>query len=428
MGFFIFILILFVVILMITGSLSALKRRRLLEDLPTSKTLGVFIGLVELKGTAETETPLTGFLSELPCVWYSWTVQEEWRKTVTKTVTVNGKFQTKTDTECGWKTVASGVDNRFFYLKDDFGVIRINPSRAEIHAKTVLSRTCRNNDPLYYGKGPSTNIVHSTGKRSFVEQAIPLHQWLYVVGQARERDDCVAAEIAYHSSSPIFLISVSTEERHRTRGLVMFWLLGFPLLLIPFLCGYLSLQELPENFFIGFGIGCVVPLVWGLGWFWMVYNSLIRLKNRVKTAAANIDVELKRRFDLIPQLVRTVEGMQRHEKDTQETLALLRSQSGIQSVQDGEAKGCRNQLTALAENYPELKADETFMKLQKNLVETEQRIALARGYYNDIVETLNSRCERFPENKIAMIVRMKPIPFFAAEDFERGKVNVTLIE
>ena len=422
-------------LLLLWASLSALKRRRLLEDLPTSKTSGVFIGLVELKGTAESEQPHQSFLAEQNCVWYSWTVQEHWSRTVTETYRdSDGKTKTRTRTESGWTTVASGSDTSLFYLQDELGVIQINPARAEIHATSIFNKTVSKRDPLYYGKGPANGIMNSTGKRWFTEQAISLHQPIYVVGQARERTDCVAAEIAHCSRSPMFMISTSTEESHRCWGLWMFWLCGIAAVLLAIVGGIgLTAESLAPTTAIDIpvALGGGVFAIWGTGWLWMVYNSLIGLKNRVKMATANIDVELKRRFDLIPQLLRVIEGMQHHERQVQETTALLRNQGTIDSVSEDVpslAKGCSRQLIGLAENYPELKTNALFLKLQTNLSETEQRIALARNYYNDVIETYNNRCERFPESMIAVLAGMKHIPLFQAEDFERKNIDIRLAE
>ena len=433
MPFLVIFAVVIVLGLLLWASLSSLKRRRLLEDLPTSKTVGVFIGLVELKGTAESEAPLTGYISDQRCVWYSWNVQEHWSRTVTEVYhDKDGRPQTRTRTESGWTTIASGGESDVFYLQDDLGAIRINPHKAEVYAKNVFSRTCSRRDPLYYAKGPPNAIANSTGRRSFTEQAILLHQPLYVVGQSRVRSDYVAAEIANDVTTPLFLVSTSSEESHRSWGLWKFWFFGLLAVLGPTIFGIVAVQQANDlRAIIGIPstICGLMLLIWGTGWFWMVYNSLVGLKNRVKMATANIDVELKRRFDLIPQIVRVIEGMQQHERDTQETLALLRNQSAIDAVDNGvDARGCANRLVALAENYPDLKSNELFLSLQHNLTETEQRIALARTYYNDVVETYNNRRERFPENLIATVARLHPVSLFVAEDFERATVDVRFVE
>ncbi|MDR0326734.1 MAG: LemA family protein [Planctomycetaceae bacterium] len=422
------------VMLLLWGSLSALKQRRLLEDLPTSKTTGVFIGLVELKGTAESENPLRCFLAERPCVWYSWTVQEHWSRTIHETYRdANGKMQTRTRQESGWTTVASGGDAAPFYLQDDCGVVRINPAKAKIHAVSVFHKTVSKWDPIYYDKGPACGVANSTGKRCFAEEAVSLHQPIYVVGQAREREDCVAAEVGYDSKAPLFLISTKTEESHRAWGLFLFWSLGILAVLLPTGLGIgLTADGNDPMSAIGIpaALGGGTLAVWGIGWLWTVYNSLIGLKNRVKMATANVDVEIKRRFDLIPQLIRVLEGMKQHERSLLESVVLLRNQGAMHPLEEQTVltvKGCAKQLIELVENYPELKTNELFLTLQENLIATEQRIALARNYYNDVIETHNNRRERFPENIIAVLAGMKPIPLLQIEDIERNNIEVQLV-
>jgi hypothetical protein len=132
------------------AALRAGKRKRLVDNLPTSKTTGVFIGLVELKGTAEAEQPLTSYLAGVGCVQYEWNIQEHWSRTVTETYTDNqGRSQTRTRTESGWTTVASGQDLIPFYLQDDCGVVRVQPQGAKLEPKNVFEQTCGRLDPLY---------------------------------------------------------------------------------------------------------------------------------------------------------------------------------------------------------------------------------------------------------------------------------------
>ena len=411
-------------LLLVAGSLCALRRRRLMEDLPTSKTTGVFIGLVELKGTAETETPFIGFLSDERCVHYSWEIEEHYRCSEDK--------EEK-------KTIASGGESAPFYLRDEKGVVRIDPDRAEIIAETVLSQTYQTSDPIYYGKGPDTSLEDSMGKRTFTEKVIKLHQPIYVVGQARVREDCVAAEIAYDQLAQMFLISTKPEETLRSEKLWKFWGYGLLAIIAPAICIALFLlcMEDIEGIYlypwveIAVGLGVAVIPVWFFGWLWTVYNSLIALRNRLRMAVANVDVELKRRHDLIPRLVSIVDGLRKHERDIQETCTLLRSQMTVQSTSDcqlSQIQGCARQVSMLVENYPELQANGVFLGLQNNLIETEQRIALARNYYNDVIEAYNNRRERFPESMIAILARLRPVSPFVAENFERCVVKVNLAE
>jgi len=213
--------------LLLWCSFSSLKRRRLMEDLPTSKTTGVFIGLVELKGTAESESPFKSVFAEKSCVQYSWKIKEHYN-----------------DAEnSGWLTVASGGESAPFYLRDDYGIVRIDPDQAEIVDETVFSQTCKKKDPLYFSKGPSTEITNSTGKRIFTEKVIELHKPIYVVGQARERQDCVAAEIAYDEHAPLFLISTESEESHRTDELLGFFGYALFAVIVPFIAVVLFIPE-----------------------------------------------------------------------------------------------------------------------------------------------------------------------------------------
>jgi hypothetical protein len=199
------------------------KQLWLVDNLPTSKTTGVFIGLVELKGTAESANPLASYLRQQPCVCYSFSIDEHWSRIVTETYTDNeGKTQSRTREESGWKTVASGGEMIPFYLQDDCGVVLVLPQGAKIEPVTIFEETCTRFDPLYYAKGPPEAVMDSDHRRRFVETAIPLHGLLYIIGQARERQDVVAPQICADANAPMFLISTRSEEEVSTglhRGL-----------------------------------------------------------------------------------------------------------------------------------------------------------------------------------------------------------------
>ena len=200
--------------LCIYGAFRSGRKWRLVDGLPTSKTTGVFIGLVEIAGTAECSAPLTCYLAATACVWYHWSVEEEWSRTVTETYTDSeGKTQTRTRTESGWTTVAEGGEQVPFYLRDDCGIILVRPDGAKVEPKQVFSQYCGRFDPLYYGKGPARAIADSNHRRRFVEQAVPHRAMLFVVGQARERQDVIAAEIAHDPRAPLFLISTRSKAQ-----------------------------------------------------------------------------------------------------------------------------------------------------------------------------------------------------------------------
>lgn len=155
-------------------------------------------------------------------------------------------------------------------------------------------------------------------------------------------------------------------------------------------------------------------LALGAGWVWMVFNSITGLRNRVRQAQSLIDVQLKRRADLIPALLACVQGFRAHEASVQTLVAALRAQAA-----GGRTSAVAPMLLAVAEGYPEIRAQESFDELRKNLVETEDRIALARAYYNNIATFYNTRLERVPDRYVAAIAAMTPEPLFQAEGFER---------
>lgn len=420
-------------LLTLWGAFVAGRRRRLVENLPTSKTTGVFIGLVELKGTAESANPLKSFLAERPCAGYSWSVEEHWSRTVTETHTdSDGKTHTETHEESGWTEVASGGEMIPFYLQDDCGVILIRPEGAKLEPVTMFDETVSLGDPLYYGKGPADGVANSDGERRFVEQGLPLHTMLYVMGQARERQDVVAPEIAYDRSAPMFLISTRSEEQiasgimAQQYGWVVFGLL----LVVGCMIGRDAATNVPleRNWpsYVAASLGYLAVAV--LAWIWMVFNSLVELRQRVRQAWSLVDVQLQRRHDLIPNLVNAVKGYRDYEKQLQPELAALRNE--LQATPPGavgpDFSGVTKAAIAIAERYPELKADTTFLALQKRLVDTEQRVALARGYFNDIATQYNTRLEVVPERYVAHLAAMQPQTLMAANDFERAAVKVDL--
>ena len=172
-----------------------------------------------------------------------------------------------------------------------------------------------------------------------------------------------------------------------------------------------------------FGFGTVVAG----GWVWMVFNSLIDLRQRVRQGWAQVDVQLKRRFDLIPNLVSTVTELRDHEAKLQEHIALLRAQQVATppGVAGPDYAACTKILVAVREAYPELTAQESFLDLQKSLVDTEHRIALARGYFNEIATHYNTRLEIIPDRFVAALGGLQPQPLMLVNDFEREAVAVS---
>ncbi|MFN2383052.1 MAG: LemA family protein [Gemmatimonadota bacterium] len=186
---------------------------------------------------------------------------------------------------------------------------------------------------------------------------------------------------------------------------------------------------------LGLGLGLLIVL--GLiiivaGWAILVYNGLVSLRNQLKNAWAQIDVQLKRRYDLIPNLVESVKDYMQYEQDV--LTKVTEARAGAISAQGPAAQAqaenaltqSLRQLFAVVENYPELKANENVLKLQEELTSTENRIAFARQFYNDSVMRFNTKLQTFPTNLIAGMLGFTAQEFFAADDAEREPVKVDL--
>ena len=235
----------------------------------------------------------------------------------------------------------------------------------------------------------------------------------------------VAAEVAAHQAAPLYLITHETEEQVRRRlgtsavlwaiaGTVGAGALGFAAAQEPGMvigvAGYLSAIAASR-------------LV-------LMYNSMIDTRNRMRQGFSQIDIQLKRRANLIPNLVASVEGITAHERDVQTAIAELRSEAiaTAPGKPGADPSALAPKLRALAESYPILKADEHFRTLQDELIETEQRLALARGYFNDIATEWNNRVEQFPDRILAKIFRWPRQDLFEAGDFERAAIEVEFAE
>lgn len=166
-------------------------------------------------------------------------------------------------------------------------------------------------------------------------------------------------------------------------------------------------------------------------WIVLSYNSLVRVRNRVRESWADIDVQLKRRYDLIPNIVNAVKGYMSHEQGVFEKVTLARTQAlGAQTK--SEKAGAENMLSdtlktlfAVAENYPELKANVNFLELQRELSDTENKLQAARRFYNNMVLDINTRIQVFPTNLIASLFRFKAEDFFQVDgEAERNPVAV----
>jgi len=178
-------------------------------------------------------------------------------------------------------------------------------------------------------------------------------------------------------------------------------------------------------------IGVIVVLIFV--YFLTTYNGLVTLRNKFRNQKSQIDIELKRRFDLIPNLVETVKGYAKHEKTSLENVIKARNTyvtAGNNTAQaleaDNALTGALTKLFAVSESYPELKANTNFVSLQNELSNTEQKIAYSRQFYNDSVYKLNNKIEMFPSNIVAGMFKFSKETFFEAAKAEKENVTVSL--
>lgn len=170
------------------------------------------------------------------------------------------------------------------------------------------------------------------------------------------------------------------------------------------------------------GLGAIIAV-----WFVAIYNGLVGLRNTVKNAWSQIEVQLKRRYDLIPNLINTVKGYAKHESTVFENVTKARSAcmqaQGV--AEQAKAEGFLTQtlksLFAVVENYPQLKANQNFLALQEELAGTENKISFARQFYNDTVMRFNNKTQMFPSNGVAGIFGFKGAEFFQVETPEEKK-------
>ncbi|MDM7999203.1 MAG: LemA family protein [Dehalococcoidia bacterium] len=183
---------------------------------------------------------------------------------------------------------------------------------------------------------------------------------------------------------------------------------------------------------VGIVIGVVLLLI--IVWLFLTYNGLVRLRNQTKNAWSKIDVQVKRRHDLIPNLVETVKGYAAHERETLEAVTKARNIAvsavgkgvGEQAKAEGELSGALSRLLAVVERYPDLKANQNFLALQEELTSTENKVSFSRQYYNDSVLNYNNRIQMVPSNIVASLFGFKTGEFFevsAPAEREAPKVS-----
>ena len=414
------------------GAFKSLRTRRLIENLPTAKTKGVFIGLVELKGTAECEvgSAIVAPMSGQSCVYVATSVEEE--RLETYRTTRNGR--TVTRTRRVWRTIASNAWQTPFYLRDETGAVRVDPNGANVETKLLLYQTLTRSRPEFYAwAGGAREAFNSCGRRRFREVGIPLHSDVYVLGRSRLRTDAVAAEIAADPEERTFLIAQTEQNARNSQSFLekCCWVwayLGCVVIVGGATCVFEASGE-PNAAVAILGGSSVFAAIWSAGFAVATANSLVDLRRRVDQAKANVDVELKRRSDLIPALASAAKCLARYEREWRAMLATLRKQRKIVRVDRAEAfvpSALASRLFAVREKYPELRSNQAFAYLQRQMADAEERVALAREYYNNIAENYETRRKSVPYCYVASFLKLPEAKFFAAEGFEAKTADVDL--
>ena len=414
------------------------KRARLIIDTPTSKVKGVFIGLNELKGHVVLTDHLISYLTDTPCCWYKYKIEEHYTRTRT---TTDSEGNSKTETYSGWETVDSGGSRVPFELSDDTGHIRVNPAKAEIDGDESLEITRSRIDEIYYDKGPQQAISGSNGRRRFTESVLSSNEDIYILGSAGIRRDVAEYEIAFDKQDELYMISTRKEEEIQskyTRGRLLSILGGLGCVIcLPFLLEF-QVNIYPRALTISMiSAPCFLILIMFL-YVSLVFNGLVRIRERLIQAWSIIEIQLQRRYDLIPQLVDSVKKYIQHESELHSAAAASRASKSPRGVLPGKSDVNRQvsvanaqtaaltQLVAVQEAYPELNASDLVGRLMTELSDTEDRIALAREFYNGSCGNYNSRTKRFPEVFFARMFGYKTASFYEIEEFHKTVPTVNL--
>ena len=379
------------------------RHRRLITDTPTSRARGVFVGFNEVVGVATADNPLVTRFTREPCVWFDYHEQQEIRRATDSSGTRSRRV---------WIDVGRGRDAMVFQIVDDTGTVHVDPVGAEIIGNRITSGifTAPKGLISYVGR------IGPTGRFRRREDAIRVGDQVYVLGPAHLADGGTRTEIRAEPDQPYFI--TTRGEAALTR---MFRIRGIAGLLVAAVVGGCATAVLAGSSdavsavrtgVIGFGLVLFASACFAAVF---VYNGLVRLREREARAWSLIEVQLSRRAELIPRLVACVAAYATGEGDVQERLAAIRSGTWqgtthdlpddadveVASVAATEQAEAVRTVIGLSEAYPELKADELFADLHDQLVDSENRIALARGFFNESVMALWDRARTFPASVIA---------------------------
>jgi hypothetical protein len=396
----------------------ALQQRRALVGIPTSAAAGVHIGLNRVQGTAcPLGEPLVSPLTSTECVGWSSSVEEEWRK--------ESIWRWRRRTR--WRVLAEETSESDFDLVDDSGEIRVAIAGATITGYCAYRREILEGDPEFLEVAQAAEAPGGTGRRRVVELVIPLATPTTVVGTARLRDDAPKPELTWDPDDRRLMVSsiglsITAARQAVTAVFLLLGAIGLlaiaPLAIRPSDTEYWRAVEESDEWIPVLVVGAL--LVFVAYWLRYVFNDLVGLRERVARAHSLIAVELQRRHDLLPSLANVVSEGARHEQELLAKVAQVRvpdtsnqGVSGFEQVDRADAEAAA-EMIAVAERQPELRADEGFRQIQHSIVDAEDRIALARGFYNDSVTLYNERRAEMPASIVASAFRFRPAMLYRA--------------
>lgn len=425
------------------------RRRWLIADMPTSDAAHVFVGMNEVKGTvAPAGNPLVAPFTAIQCVWYRSLLERE----------------EKSGDKRSWKTVEDVSSEAPFWICDHSGHVLVRPRGASVYARERV-RDTHAGRPARYGSfgalgAPSESggflggLFGGTSRYRTTEWVLRPDEEVYVLGHATLRADTIALEFSPHhpesnAKQGTLFISSGDETKAARRtlwqglGLLALFLVGALALPLewqflqdvrrteddpfrePGTAGTIFEAARPTMVLIGLVVLLALPVITVL----RIYNRLVEVRNRAEAAWSLVDVHLRRRHDLIPQLVAVVQAAAGHERSLQEAVAAIRAGgepppsralpddatlARASDVDEADRAGSR-QLIALAEAYPVLKADASFAQLAEQIRVSEDGIAFARTFYNDAVTVMDDRRQQFPGSLVARLVTMPTMARFEAD-------------
>lgn len=397
------------------------RRRRAYTDQPTTPAAAVFAGRNEVAGRAWAATPLHSHRTETPTVWWRYRLEEE--RTHTRTVTTRdaqGNSSTHTETYEQWHEIdAKEARLDAFEVVDATGSVPVRLPGARLHGRELLDRTFRAEDRE---QGWLRRLVDDrTGRYRETEDGIAIGDDLFVVGEAI---------LDERTGTPLLgegvLVSTGTEASRTGwlgAGVVLLTLLGLGSAAVGIaLLVARGPQPGPRSLAVGLAVPVAALLV---AWAVTTYNRLRLLAQAIDRAWSLVGVQLQRRHDLVPALAAAVTAHAAHERSLLEAVDLLRwDATGVRDPGQlsAEATEQTTQLRAVlarAEAYPELTADDSFLNLQRELADTESRVAGSRTFYNDTLTLLRDRAQTYPSALVARFVSLGHRELIPAEGFER---------